>query len=40
MGAINYGTSDYITIGYNLNSVDYEDEFYDDIITDYYDQVK
>ena len=40
MGTINYKTSDYITIGYNLNYVDYDDEFYDDIITDYYDQVK
>ena len=40
MGTINYKTSDYITIGYNLNYVDYEDEFYNDIINDYYDQVK
>lgn len=40
MGAINYFTSDYITIGYNLNFVDYDDEFYHEIITDYYDQVK
>lgn len=40
MGAINYFTSDYITIGYNLNNIDYEDEFYNDIISDYYDQVK
>lgn len=40
MGAINYYTSDYITIGYNLNYIDYEDEFYNDIISDYYDQVK
>lgn len=39
MGAINYFTSDYITIGYNLNNIDYEDLFYNDIITDYYDQV-
>ena len=40
MGTINYKTSDYITIGYNLNNIDYEDEFYNDIICDYYDQVK
>lgn len=40
MGAINYKTSDYITIGYNLNYVDYEDEFYHEIINDYYDQIK
>ena len=40
MGAINYKTSDYITIGYNCNYIDYEDEFYPDIIQDYYDQVK
>ena len=39
MGAVNYYTSDFITIGYNLNFVDY-DEFYNDIITDYYEQVK
>lgn len=40
MGAINYFTSDYITIGYNLNFIDYDDEFYHEIITDYYEQVK
>lgn len=40
MGAINYFTSDYITIGYNLNNIDYEDDFYIDYISDYYDQVK
>ena len=38
MGTINYKTSDYITIGYNCNNIDYEDEFYHEIITDYYDQ--
>ena len=37
MGTINYGTSDYITIGYNCNDIDYEDEFYNDIIQDCYD---
>ena len=40
MGTINYRTSEYITIGYNLNNVDYEDEFYHDIISDYYEQIK
>lgn len=40
MGTINYKTSDFITIGYNLNFVDYDDEFYHEIITDYYEQVK
>lgn len=40
MSAVNYFTSDYITIGYNLNFVDYDDEFYNDIISDYYYQVK
>ena len=40
MGAINYYTSDYITIGYNLKYLDYNDEFYHDIISDYYNQVK
>lgn len=40
MGAINYKTSDYITIGYKLTNVDYEDRFYYEIINDYYDQVK
>ena len=39
MGAINYKTSDFITIGYNCNFIDYEDEFYNDIIQDYFDQV-
>ena len=38
MGTINYKTSDYITIGYNCNNIDYDD-FYNDIISDYYDQV-
>ena len=39
MGTINYKTSDYITIGYNCNNIDYEDDFYSDIISDYYEQV-
>lgn len=38
MGTINYKTSEYITIGYNCNNIDYDDEFYNDIINDYYDQ--
>ena len=40
MGAINYYTSDYITIGYNLRAFDIDDDFYHDYITDYYEQVK
>ena len=39
MGTINYKTSDYITIGYNCNYIDYDDDFYNDIISDYYEQV-
>ena len=40
MGAINYGTSDYITLGYNCDNIDYEEEFYNDFIMDCYDQIK
>lgn len=40
MGTINYKTSEFITIGYNCNYIDYEDEYYNDIISDYYEQVK
>lgn len=40
MGAINYGTSDFITIGYNCDFIDYDDEFYYDIVCDYYEQAK
>jgi hypothetical protein len=40
MGAINYGSSDYITIGYNLSNADYEDEYYYECILDDFDQVK
>lgn len=40
MGTINYRTSDYITIGYNCNNIDYDDPYYHEIITDFYDQVK
>ena len=39
MGTINYKTSDFITLGYNCNNIDYEDEFYHEIITDYYEQI-
>ena len=38
MGTINYKTSDFITIGYNCNNIDYEDEYYHEIIQDYFDQ--
>jgi hypothetical protein len=34
MGTINYKTSDFITIGYNCNNIDYDD----DLSNDYYDQ--
>lgn len=40
MGAINYKTSEYITIGYNCNNIDYEDEFYNEYITEDYEQIK
>ena len=40
MGTINYKTSDFITIGYNCNFIDHEDEFSYDFVQDYYDQVK
>lgn len=39
MGTINYKTSDFITIGYNCEYIDYDDIFYNDIIQDYYVQV-
>ena len=40
MGTINYKTSDFITLGYNTNNIDYDDQFYDDLITDEYDEIK
>ena len=40
MGAINYKTSDFITLGYNTNNIDYEDEFYDELINDEYEEIK
>ena len=39
MGTINYKRSDFVTIGYNCNYIDYDDEYYHEIIQDYYDQV-
>jgi hypothetical protein len=39
MGAINYFTSDYITLGYDLNDIDYSDEFYSDDINYEYDEI-
>lgn len=39
MGAINYKTSDFITLGYNCNNIEYDDEFYNDLISDLYDQI-
>ena len=38
MGTINYKTSDYITLGYNCNNIDYDDPFYSEMIQDDYDQ--
>ena len=38
MGTINYKTSDFITIGYNCDYIDYDDEFYSDLIQEYFDQ--
>ena len=40
MGAINYKTSDYITLGYNTNIIDYNDDLYNDLINDEYDGIK
>lgn len=42
MGAINYFTSDYITVGYNLSNIDYSvDDFsFDNIVQDDYYQVE
>lgn len=39
MGAINYKTSDYITVGYNCNNIDYDDAFYFEYINDEYDNI-
>lgn len=40
MGAINYKTSDFITLGYNTNNIDYDDDFYYDLINDEYEEIK
>jgi hypothetical protein len=40
MGTINYKTSDYITIGYNCNNIDYEEAFYNDFIQDDFEQIE
>lgn len=40
MGTINYATSDYITIGYNCNDIDYNDIDCDFLIDDDYNTVK
>ena len=40
MGAINYKTSDFITLGYNTNNIDYNDEFYDELINEEYEGIK
>lgn len=39
MGTINYFTSDYVTLGYNTNSIDYEDEYYNEEINFEYDEI-
>ena len=40
MGTINYKTSDYITIGYNCNNIDYdENEWYTDEIQYQFDEL-
>lgn len=39
MGTINYKTSDYITIGYNCNNIDYSDDYYNDDIQMYFDYI-
>lgn len=41
MGTINYKTSDYVTIGYNLNNIDYamDDFSFDSIINDDFDSI-
>lgn len=39
MGTINYKTSDYITIGYNCNNIDYDDDFYNEEIQYYFNEI-
>lgn len=40
MGAINYKTSDFVTIGYNCNNIDYDEPDYNDFIQDCYEQIE
>ena len=40
MGTINYFTSDFITIGYNLNNIDYDDQCYSEFIQDDFNEVE
>lgn len=40
MGTINYKTSDFITLGYYTNDIDYEEEFYSDDIEYEYNEIK
>lgn len=41
MGTINYKTSDYITIGYNCNNIDYDEyEWSSETIKEYYTSIK
>ena len=39
MGAINYFRSNYITLGYNTNNINYEDDFYYDDINYEFDEI-
>ncbi len=39
MGTINYKTSDYITLGYYTNNIDYEEEFFSDDIQFEFDEI-
>lgn len=39
MGTVNYYTSDYITLGYNVSDINYDDEFYNDYIQDEYNEI-
>ena len=40
MGTINYKTSDFVTLGYYTNNIDYEEEFYSDDIQLEFDEIK
>ena len=40
MGTINYKTSEFITIGYDCQNIDYDDEYYYEFISDCYDQAR